>query len=103
MSNIRYPNNDTLSNLIRSNMNSLISDLNDAKSDCYFDPPGDFSYRNYVLNLENLIDSYKSRARAIYSTVENIDRSYRNMRDSVNSITDRINTKVIEKRDKIVR
>ena len=103
MSKIRYPSNDTIANAIRSNVNDTISYLNQAISSCSFNLPDGFEQNDYLYRLADQLSGYSNRARSIYNSAVNVDRAYRNMRDSVSASVGSINSVTIEERDRLIR
>ena len=103
MTRIIYPENDTITNLVKNPLNDALKALLNAQNNCSFLIPSDFAYVEYVRTLGSKIYGYRRKLVNIYSDISMIDRRYTGTFEEIDSLREKIDVSTIDERERLVK
>ena len=98
MVKVMYPNLETLAGLTRNSINDCIYRLSNAQGFCNFVLPKDCPNADYIKSLSYRIGQVKGKTTRLLDTIEKIDSSYASTKESLNAVSRKLSTHVIEDR-----
>lgn len=102
MSKLVYPDNG-LSSMLNAPFNDAFRGLNHALSNCSFVVPNGFPYLGYLRSLGNKINDFGQELSKIYSSIEEIDKGYYSVFDSLDSNLAKVDRSIIKERSRLIR
>lgn len=101
MSKIVYPSEGILS-YCRQHIDGGFSNLRAALSYCNFDVPSDFSLRNYLNNLENVVGDYNQELSDINFKIQNTHNNYVSLDSDMETSVKKMTNIKIKDRDRMI-
>ena len=102
MTKLIYPN-DGIYNCCGSEAEQCSSYLSRAISNCNFDIPADFDYKNYLSGLGEKLRGYRTEINEVRSTLKVTDRNFRALSDRSEDNASRLPASKIGKRDRLIK
>lgn len=96
-----YPN-DGIYKYCRNDIDNCLSNLKNAISNCSFDIPYNFSQKNYLDNLDNVLNKYCDKVKDIEFKLRKTDNDFENLSLELVSSSKKIEIKKIAKRDRMI-
>ena len=101
MSKLSYPENG-IYRYCQENLESCINNLSKAVSECSFNIPADFTYRNQLLSLRSDLGNLLKEAKSINYCLQKIDNNYERLSQELASGTKKMVAIKIKERERMI-
>ena len=101
MTKLVYPKNGIF-NECKDDINSVITNLSNAISNCSFDIPYDFSYRSYLNNLNDKLNIYYDDIKNIKDILKSSNDRFENLEVTLLNDIKKLDDIKIKERDRMI-
>lgn len=102
MSKLNYPV-EGIYGISKGHIENCANNISDASSNCWFDVPGDFQYRDYLNGLGDTLRNYSREINSIGAKIQSTDRGLSRLSDNLSVSAKRLTVAKVGNRERLVK